>query len=311
MSNIYKSSNVSSKNNSIYGSASPCKAYVVANFGDPGLSTDVYCDIRSRFVLAIKDPLKRPLVPISNTNGDSVFLQDNMILVLRPEQLWISCPADQQPNGVDLNLPVNASYIRRMDSNGNINIGSYSNFTESNILPINNPYKLGEEITVQRLQDYKTADEREFTSIFSMNVQAIEQAPAYASIIANKSYEGQSLPNVLDENGKRTSGGRDGTGFIQGVNYFLVRMHKYAYSQFLSIYYENKFDPKAYMPPNYEYYFTGRDYITFRCCSYIDLNIGGKARDGSVSCMPSIITPPDSFLTPQTRNFTYLYYTKI
>jgi hypothetical protein len=300
---ISKSSAISAINNGIYGAAEPCKAYVLSNGGDPGRDSDYYCDIRSRFLIAIKDPLKRPLVP-AGSDGGKIYLQDNIILVERPKQLWINCPS-----GLNKNV-TNVSQLIRTDANQNINVGSYTNFTQSDISPINRPYQIGEQITVMKLRNYVTADDAAFQSYFSMQPNSILNNTLY--IIGNTGNIGQSLPNVIGPNGQIAGGGKDSTKFVQGNNYFFFYLPKVDYETFIQGYFIGKnYQPGAKIPPNMEYYFGNRSRIVFGCASYIDMNSDNKSRDGNATCLPNIVTTSDSFFTPNQRQFNYLYYTKI
>lgn len=312
--NIDKASSISSRSNDVYNYPQSCKAYVLANYGDPGLEVDSYCDIRSRFVIAIKEPLKRPLIPIGS-DPSCIHLRNNIVLVIRPAQLWIDCPTNIQDPSFNPGAP-NMAKLKRMDSNKNTNAGSYQSFTENNILPIDKPYALGEEITIQKFQKYVAADEEHFQSIFSMSYISLSDA-SYKFLVGNTGYKGQTLPNELDENGLIVSGGRDtygksGTRFKLGTNYFYFRLHKTYYEDFISTYFPGKnYKTGENVPMNKEYYFKNHEYIQFNCASYVDLNVGAKARSGNNACLPSIIATPDSFLTARTRQPTYLYYTKI
>ena len=297
---VEKASAISARNNGLFAEAAPCKAYVLGNEGDPGLETDLYCDIRSRFVLAIKDPLKRPLVP-QNSDGSKIFLQDNLILVLRPRHLWVDVPLVMNTG------TVNPSQIKRRDASGNINIGSQASFNQSDISSISSPYIIGEEITVQRLKDYVTADDTPFQSFFSMSLTA-----GLPFVYPNIDFLGQTLPNAIGANGTAIGGGKDTSYFDRTKNYFYITLPKSSYENFISSYFVGRgFLPAAGVAPYYEYYFGTRQYVTFRCAAYIDMNTSNKIRQNNSACLPSIITPPDSFLTPRERQTTYSFYTKV
>ena len=301
-----KAQAISARNNGVYGSDAPTTAYVIGNVGDPGLTSDYFCDIKSRFVLAVKQPRKRPLVK-QGSDGSSIFLQDNIILVLRPKALWIDCPKALNAglSGPSMNL----TKLQRVDQSQNINVGKFSNFTVNNITSINKPYTIGEQITITKLKDYVTADDTPFQSFFPMLGLSQYQAPY---IYPNLEGQGQTLPNTIGSNGQVVGGGKDSSYFVQGNNYFYVTLPKTDYETFLAGFFPaQNYNPAGYLPPNYEYYFGSRQYITFRCASYVDLNVGMKARDGNTSCLPTIVAPPDSFLTPQQRASTYFYWTQI
>lgn len=300
-----KSQAISAKNNGIYGSDSPTTAYVIGNVGDPGLTTDFYCDIRSRYVLAVKDPNKRPLVK-AGSDGSSIFLQNNLILVIRPKNLWIDCPT--ATNGT-ASPSMDLTKLTRVDQNNNINIGKAGSFTTNDITPINDPYKVGEQITITKLKDYVTPTDTPFQSFFPM-VGLESSLPPY--LYANTNYIGQTQAAALDANGALVGGGKDNTAFVNGQFYFLVTLPKTDYESFLAGFYAAKnYSVANTMPANMEYYFGTRKYITFYCASYIDLNTSMKQRIGSQACLPSIVSPPDSFITPKIRTASSFYYTQI
>jgi hypothetical protein len=288
--------------NGVNSNTPPCKAYVIGNVGDPGLTSDYYVDILSRFVLAIKEPRKRPMVT-AGSDGAGIFLQDNLILVARPQQLWISCPSGMN---VGVTQP---SQLTRVDAQGNVNVGSYVAFSTNEITPINAPYKVGEVITVQKMRDYLTADTQFFQSWFSTNGINTPYLGSNAAML------GQTLPASLDDSGKIVGGGKaNGTvgQFDPAKNYFYINLPKADYENFINSYFLGRgYQPGANIPPNTEYVFGSRDSITFKCSSYVDLNVGGKERVAGGSCLPTIVATPDSFLTPMERQTTYFYYTQI
>ena len=301
---IERAASESLKSNSIYSSDKAFKAYVLDNFGDPGLEVDSFCDIRSRYIIAIKSPLKRALVPMG-TDGSSIFLQDNIILVQRPRQLWIDCPADIN-TGVPTIPGGDVSKLARRDSSKNINIGSKSGFTQNDIGPINKPYFLGEEITVMKFRNFSIASDELFQSFFDESPSTL----GMPNVRGNIERIGTTQPAKVDPNtGKLLAGGRD-QSFDDSKSYFSITVSKKAYEDFLSSFFpDNDYLPGAQIPNGMEYYFSRRDYITFYCASYQDTNLGGKIRDSSMSCLPTIVINPDSFLSPRERQTTNFYYT--
>ena len=295
---------ISAMSNSIYSSDKTFKAYVLDNLGDPGLQSDNFCDIRSRYVIALKSPLKRLLVP-QGSDGSSVILQDNLILVKRPTQLWINCPAGLNA-GVSSSPGGDVTNLIRQDSAENVNKGSFNGFSQSDISPINRPYKLGEEITVAKLRNFSIASDFEFQSFF-------DDSPSEAglpNIVGNIQRIGTTQPAKTDPNtGKLLSGGR-AANFDIDKSYFLVTISKTAYENFISSFFpDNNYQPAANIPYRMEYYFANRQYLTFYCAAYQDTNIDNKARDASTFCLPTIVINPDSFLSPRERQTTNFYYT--
>jgi len=306
---IVKSTDSATKQNSLKTDGQSFKAYVVGNYGDPGLEQNLYCDILSRYIIAVKDPLQIPKCATSSAYG-SIHLQDNIILVKRPQNLWISCPSGSQSQDFS-SYPIDAgeqALLKRQDPAGNQNIGYYGSYSQGDILPINRPYNLGEEITVQKLQDYLTPDDDFFASLFP-NKFSNNSMYYNNDFIGNIQKRGMALPNTI-QNGSLVGGGRDSSLFSDAKRYFYIKLSKSIYEYFIQSYYQgarNLNSPVAY---GFNYFFKLNSQIIYTCCSYIDMNLDSKARESSSSCLPTIVAPPDSFLTPKrrtTQTITYSY----
>ena len=313
---IVKSTDSAGKQNSLKTDGQSFKAYVVANYGDPGLEQNIYCDILSRYVIAVKDPLKIPVtsspITTSSTTGSygSIHLQDNIILVRRPQNLWISCPSGSQSQDFS-SYPIatnKLALLKRQDAAGNQNIGYYGSYSESNILPINRTYKLGEEITVQKLQDYLSPDDDFFTSIFPDKFS--NNSTYYDDdFFANIQKRGIALPNTIVD-GKLVGGGKDTSLFNASKRYFCIKLSKKVYEDFIKSFYQGSRNLNSQVAYGFNYYFKLNNQTIYTCCSYIDVNSDSKARESSSSCLPTIVAPPDSFLTPKqrtTQTITYSY----
>jgi hypothetical protein len=275
--NIVKSTDSAVKVNAFKTDAQSFKAYVVGNYGDPGLEQNLYCDILSRYIIAVKDPLQ---IPVTNSRinsigyisgHSSIHLQDNIILVKRPESLWISCPSNSQTQDFST-LPITNSklaFLQRQDYAGNRNIGYYGSYSESNILPINRPYKLGEEITVQKIQDYKLAGNVFFTSLFpDRTLDPNQNTNAYFdnNLVGNIQKRGMALPNTI-QNGQLVGGGRDNSDFNGFLRYFYIKLSKDIYEYFIQSFYQGTKNLNSSVAYGYNYYFKLNKQIIYTCCS--------------------------------------------
>ena len=127
---------------------------VVCNAGDPGLSEGWFFDILSRFVICMKEPCTK--VPTNASKWRQFFL------VKRPRHLWVDCPA-----APDLTPENHQASTRRKDYEGNINIGNTANYVIDTIPQIDNPYSVGETLTVRKVEAEYTGNSDVFNSQFS------------------------------------------------------------------------------------------------------------------------------------------------
>jgi hypothetical protein len=164
------------------------KAYVIGNLGDPGLDNDLYCDIKSRFVVAIINPNKIPFVlkygavnsaepsQIGDANypeqySDRIIRQNNIILVRTPPEQWIDASTLDESNLDDI-YNEDYSQLVRTEHQGakRKNIGSKNSYISEEIPRLNRPYKFLEEITVVKLKgtDIAGVSSPNFQSFFPL-----------------------------------------------------------------------------------------------------------------------------------------------
>jgi hypothetical protein len=182
------------------------KAYVIGNLGDPGLDNDTYCDVKSRFVIAIKDFDKIPFVlkpgAVDNTEpsrrgipnateqdyNTSLLMQDNIILVKTPIETWITAST---PVGNESQISQgNYTGLVRTDYIGHKNIGPKGAYLSEEIPRLNHPYKLLEEISIQKITalDSYRQDSPLFQSFFPL-------VPSKPVNLFNDTYDLGVLPN--------------------------------------------------------------------------------------------------------------------
>ena len=121
----------------------PVKAKVVGLWGDPGLTEYYNYDVLSRFLLVQVAPYNE----VPTANDASAIIK----LVLRPESLWIkhvvtSAGAQRR----DFYGNINNQLISPTDNPPN-NGRNAATFSDKNILPITQSYKVGDELILNRL----------------------------------------------------------------------------------------------------------------------------------------------------------------
>ena len=121
----------------------PVKARVVGLWGDPGLTEYYNYDVLSRFLLVQVAPYNEVPTP----NDASTIVK----LVLRPESLWIkhvvtSAGAQRR----DFYGNINNQLISPTDNPPN-NGRNAATFSDKNILPITQSYKVGDELILNKL----------------------------------------------------------------------------------------------------------------------------------------------------------------
>lgn len=202
------------------------KARVIGNYGDPGLDNDAYCDIKSRFVVAIKNEDKMPFVlkpgradKIEPSNigvstwpegfNTSLLRQNNIILVKTPPATWINIdPKASNPVKIK-----NGDYseLVRFDNDKRKNVGASDAFTLEEIPRLNNPYRIGEEIKIQKLSQEKDKETKgsnsfisDFPLIFNLPPPLFNEKGGIG-ILPNGCYGGENeydesypvLPNIV------------------------------------------------------------------------------------------------------------------
>lgn len=283
---------IQSTNKNISKDTDTFEATVIANYGDPGLDEDYYADVLSRYVICILESSNRCLTKYK-------WKKNMIIFVKRPEQLWI------QYEGEFLNSP---SSQRRSDAALNYNSGPAGAYTADSIPRINFPYQIGERIKVKKI---------EFQDILDSKTKA-ENAPARAYYygswhsqgIGNLSYSNYSSEYVSQEIKMKT---------INSNN--LIQFNKFQYEAAILMLHNspdlrNLFNGKKsvyddfYNKGNGGYLFNktivseGSNFV-----AYEDINIGGKARVPTNTCLPLVVTSPNTFMTPKVREGGTINYT--
>lgn len=258
-------------------------AVVIANYGDPGIDEDYHADILSRYVICMLESANRVLT----------FQKwaKMIVFVKRPEELWI-----KYKDGFNAQ---NLSTLRRADATLNMNVGRAGAYSVDTIPRINYPYTLGERIKIKQIdrQDILYSD---------CNEPSQPYGPWHSQGAANLDY----LEGLSD-------GLRNSTLFKVDENRFNLTFNK---SQFeamvLSLYNNDKikslFSGGNSTDGNGGYYF--KDLLNTRPVDYIvyeDINVGGKARIPSNTCLPLVVTSPNSFTVPKTRAIGTVNYNPV
>lgn len=282
-------------------------AVVIANYGDPGLDQDYFADIYSRYVICVLESRSRIL-------STDKFSEKIIAFVKRPEHLWIDYVGD---------FSYSSSMIRT-DAYGNINKGTSLSYSTNNIPRINFEYELGEVIKVAETspQDilYSKTDPSELDSNRAVYNDWHTQGYSYLQNLYGTGYsvngetfeskkllQGQTISyaNVKEEN-----------EFDYNSRYNLF-INKFQYEAMLLKYNSqygkillNGSKNKAFSA-NGGYYFKNEFYSSSFSYSYViyeDLNVGNKQRVASNSCLPLIVTSPNTFTVPKVREGGVINY---
>ena len=300
----------------------PMDAYVVANYGDPGLTESSLFDFLSRFVIVVlNSPQKFP----QTRNMNRTFA-----LVQRPETLWIGAAGGVSANTFDQ---------KRIDYFGNVSVGDPANFSQDNIPKINRPYQLGEKISVKKLSPNPLAGNTSFfSSAFSKtNVDALGSDPGYYSVanFTRDQSDGYPICTATNKCGNARKYAAESTSSYLGklnyspafnisnssrlpqsntsANFWAAALRREMFElffrkangtdvdQILQNYgvYNNHLDNNHFSGG--DYYFRQQNSATpflFNFCAYYDVNVGGKQREITKDCQPLVVTSPDAFPAP-------------
>lgn len=263
------------------------EASVVANYGDPGLDEDFFADILSRYVICMIESSNRVLT-------DDRWRAGMIVLVKRPETLWV-----QYQNNTFVNNP--QSQVR-VDYNLNSNSGPANSYSIDAIPRINNPYQLGEKIKIKKIPI-----ENNFYS--ACGTASHYYNPWHIQGAANLNYLNvDDVPNTLRQSVLTSSN-----------TFSLNKAHYEAFA--LTVNTTNPDAMKRLFAGNSRdgYYYRGNGGYLFRgdtqwtkpinICQYEDMNVGNKARTPSNSCIPLVVTTPNSFTVPAVRSVGTVNYT--
>jgi hypothetical protein len=282
-------------------------ARVIANYGDPGLDEDSHFDILSRYVIAMLESCDRVL-----THDRWIKM---LIVVKRPDNLWIQRAGDSNAN---------LTSIQRVDSQGNVNVGSASNYSVKGISRINKPYTLGESIRVRKsLTPSTTTTEPTFFQAGFDNTFWTSDYKFYNPWHS----DGSTLPYFANQP-NRISYLRNKT--ITPVSsdtthsQYLFTLHKLQYEAAILTMYPSLVNSLTTIfngswvgasqvySAHGGYLFQSQDYDNcsqiIASCEYEDINVGQKQRVPSAECIPLIVTTPNSFPTPKVRSVGTINY---
>jgi len=291
----------------------PLRAKVIGLWGDPGLTEYYNFDFLSRFLLVLVAPYNE--IPCNRDAGSIVKL------VLRPRSLWIDSVGDQRKDFFG-----NLNKQLRDAANPAAGGKNAANYAHSNIMPITQSYKVGDELTLNRLHEplaygyelgYPNRDKRVFedeADIFSSKeafvattlmsdtyknssgVPALSTANVY-SYIHNPSLGTANKPNlkiVINSNG---AGGIDRTGYSKSFEKILISSEKY--SEFIA-------SPGLILAKLVGGLIADRGGLfgryVFNSVEYIDSNAENRQRSQDAGCIPLIVASPSTFPTPVNRN---------
>jgi hypothetical protein len=254
-------------------------AVVIANYGDPGLDEDYHADILSRYVVCVLESANRNLTYDRWKAG-------MIVIVKRPEQLWIDY------DGGFLNIPTSQ---KRIDASLNTNVGTAGAYSVDAIPRINSPYQMGEKIKI------KLVDNQD---IFSSQCSFAINQPLYGTWhtqgAANLTYA-SNVSNTLRQKTLTSVGTYTYNFLFNKLQYEAFALSLYN-SPALKKLFQGTSTDTYYYKGNGGYYFNGRSVTeNLNIVQYEDMNVGGKMRLPGNSCIPLVVTTPNSFTVPRQR----------
>jgi hypothetical protein len=280
-------------------------AKVVANYGDPGLDEDYQFDILSRFVIVAIESTDR--IP---TNDKWMGM---LAAVKRPDQLWINVVGQQQSN---------PTTQQRSDYLGNTNTGLSSNYAVNAIPRINNPYQVGEIISIKRLSQPLLLNNQDQNTIFQSLFPTMPQNQMYYNSWYNA---GAFLPYIQNNNAGqqltlKTVALANNTG---NTTYYYPILNKYQYEAFvllqnisnavttqtLTQIFNGTWNGTSQLYNAHGgYIFNQNSQINIPMIEFEDINVDNKQRMGSNDCIPLIVAVPNQFPIPKTRSTGTILY---
>lgn len=278
-------------------------AVVIANYGDPGLEEDYFADILSRYVICIIESSDRGITKTSWRN--------KIVLVKRPEHLWINY------EGGFLGTP---EQQRRIDANLNGNAGKANAYITDTIPKINFPYRMGERIVIKKID---STENRDIFSSACSSTYFTSDAENYGEWHT----QGQNLIDY-DENSKKSVKYKTIIPSVEDANIYDIMLYPGQYEAFMISKYGEKYKKlfegsSDFFNANYVYFPSfkpdPRDPTKIieqpvenprfkNIVEYEDVNIGGKTRESITSCIPLVVTSPNSFAAPQVRSVGTINY---
>jgi hypothetical protein len=284
-------------------------ARVIANYGDPGLDEDYQFDILSRFVIVAIESSDR--IPTSDK-----WWHGMIAVVLRPRPLWIDLVGAQTANPSDQ---------QRMDQIGNTNTGLSTNYAINTITRINEPYQVGELISIKKLGKPLLLNNQNQSEIFQSAFATMPTTPTDQTKYNSWYNYGAFLAYILSNNAQnelrsKTIALASNTG--PNTFYYPI-LNKYQYEVFSLLQNTNnvaitsaltqifngswKGDSQVYRAHG-GYIFQSVNSIDIPVIEYEDINAGNKQRISSNACIPLIVTTPNSFPAPKVRSTGTINY---
>ena len=277
------------------------RARIIGNFGDPGLTEDVHFDVLSRFLL----------VQLQGKNGgldclvNPANISGLICAVFRPKDLWIDYVSGSSM----------ANYLRK-SYEGQIDQGT----AILNINKINPSYDLGDEITVERLPQIndEKLDGKSTQVIVSQGSDSAPSEGLKASFIKPLSsvFAGRAS---LDYSPKYEN-------YAKGLKTFkaslalgaggnlVIRVHSSEWRKILVYKDSVKFQKLAGNTDFQQKMQDGKfcwalnQTYDIPIIAYQDLNSAKRTRTGSDSCLPLVVTSPDSFPAAGIRQLGTIAY---
>ena len=295
----------------------PVKARVVGLWGDPGLTEYYNYDVLSRFLLVQVAPYNEVPTP----NDASTIVK----LVLRPESLWIkhvvtSAGAQRR----DFYGNINNQLISPTDNPPN-NGRNAATFSDKNILPITQSYKVGDELILNRLSQPlhfdspSTSTTQPGTAVGrcqfnGTNIFLSDQAYTASSFMSQAYKDSASVPTIStlnvfsyllsvggsDFNVVMNSGATPTTAntgpYLASLGKILASAQKY--TEIINAGISTQMGLSLLLGLRGGLF--GR--YLYKSVEYIDSNADNRERPRDSGCLPLIVANPSTFPTPANRN---------
>ena len=294
----------------------PVKAKVVGLWGDPGLTEYYNYDVLSRFLLVQVAPYNE----VPTANDASAIIK----LVLRPESLWIkhvvtSAGAQRR----DFYGNINNQLISPTDNPPN-NGRNAATFSDKNILPITQSYKVGDELILNRLSQPlhfdspSTSTTKPGTAVGrcqfnGTNIFLSDQAYIASSFMSQAYKDSASVPtistlnvfsyllsvvggfNVVMNSGATSATANTGP-YLAALGKMLASAQKY--TGIISAGISTQMAASGLLGIRGGLF--GR--YLYKSVEYIDSNADNRERPRDSGCLPLIVANPSTFPTPANRN---------
>lgn len=269
------------------------RARIIGNFGDPGLTEDSHFDLLSRFLI----------VQIQGKNGgldcivNRVNVSGLIFAVFRPKELWIDHVAGTTP----------ADFIRK-SSDGQIDQG----VAVLNINKINPAYVVGDEITVEKLPLIlgQGADGQDSFPVVGEEEIRYSRPATLSSVFSGKDSDNYTAKYENHSSGLKSFK----ASVIHTPNGLVIRVRATEWREILELKEKDKFKKllnnqgfnRVMADPN-DFWALGETY-DIPVISYRDKNTGNRTRTGTDTCLPLVVTSPDSFPQAAVRQLGTISY---